>query len=100
MLEIAGDLVFFFFISITCISKIIFSFITVMPELVPVAYPRFCPLISCPDYLTHIADKQADIFFFLLQCLVFYFLFSQPPTPTPCVYARLFVRARLRSFDG
>lgn len=26
-----------------------FSFITVMPELLPVTYPRFCSLISCPD---------------------------------------------------
>lgn len=48
-----------------------FSFITVMPELLPVTYPRCCSLISCPDYLAHITDKQANRFL-LLQCSVFF----------------------------
>lgn len=33
-----------------------FSFITVMSELLPMTYPRFFILISCPDYLAHITD--------------------------------------------
>lgn len=71
-----------------------FSFITVLPELLPVTYPRCCSLISCPDYLAHITDKQANRFL-LLQCSVFYF-----HSICVCVYARVFVRARLRSHDG
>lgn len=59
-----------------------FSFITVVPELLPVTYPRCCSLISCPDYLARITDKQANRFL-LLQCSVFFPLHM-------CVYARVF----------
>lgn len=65
--------------------------LALMTGLLPVTYPRCCSLISCPDYLAYITDKKADRFF-LLQCPFFSPLHV-------CVYARVFVRARLRSHD-
>lgn len=59
----------------------------------PVTYPRFCLLISCPDYLTHITDKQEDRFFVAALFLFSYFLFF-PHFVCVCVCA--LARARVQ----
>lgn len=76
--------IFLFFCSV-CMLLVTIRFYYSPTRAASSDIPRCCSLISCPDYLANIIDKQGNRFL-LLRCFVFFLLHV-------CVYARVFVLA-------